>query len=74
VLAEHGPGPLSVDAALFPRLKGPAWAALAIGSGVAGSYLATRPPFNEPAPEPQPSETAEAATANGGREPASATA
>jgi putative oxidoreductase len=74
VLAEHGPGPLSVDAARFPRLKGPAWAALAIGTGVAGSYLAGRPPFNEPAPEPQRSETAEPATANGRREQAGATA
>jgi putative oxidoreductase len=52
VLADHGPGRPSVDAALFPRLKGPAWAALAIGAGVAGSYAITSPPLNQPAPVP----------------------
>jgi putative oxidoreductase len=51
-LAEHGPGKPSVDAALLPRFKGPFWAAAAIGAGVAGSYLATSPPINEPAPAP----------------------
>jgi putative oxidoreductase len=56
-VADHGPGPASVDAALFPRLKGPVLAALAVGAGVAGSYLATSPPFNEPA-EPGPAEGA----------------
>ena len=40
-LAETGPGRPSVDAALFPRLHGPKWAALALGAGLAGSYLAT---------------------------------
>ena len=40
-LVEVGPGRPSVDAALFPRLKGPVLAALAVGSGVAGSYLVT---------------------------------
>jgi putative oxidoreductase len=52
-LVENGPGRPSVDEALFPRMKGPAWAALAIGAGVAGSYLMTRPPLNEPGPAPQ---------------------
>jgi putative oxidoreductase len=52
-LADTGPGPLSVDEALFPRLRGTAWAAAAIAAGVAGSYLIERPPFNEPAPEPE---------------------
>jgi putative oxidoreductase len=52
-LADAGPGALSVDAKAFPRLHGPAWAAAAIAAGVAGSYLAERPPFNEPAPEPE---------------------
>jgi putative oxidoreductase len=51
-VAEHGPGKPSIDDALLPRFKGPAWAALAIGAGVAGSYLATSPPFNEPGPAP----------------------
>ena len=52
-LAENGPGRPSVDEAVSPRMKGPAWAALAIGAGVAGSYLVPRPPLNEPGPAPQ---------------------
>jgi putative oxidoreductase len=50
-LAESGPGKPSVDAAMFPKLKGTTWALLALGAGVAGSYLATEY-FNEPAPAP----------------------
>jgi putative oxidoreductase len=50
-LAEHGPGAPSVDAAMFPRLHGPAWAIASLAGGVAGSYMAERPPFNQP-PEP----------------------
>jgi putative oxidoreductase len=70
-VAEHGPGKPSVDAALFPRLKGPVWAALAIGAGVAGSYLATSPPINEPAPEPAPAAAATpAANGDQAQEPA----
>src|SRR3954453_9995209 len=34
-IADHGPGRPSVDGALWPNLKGPAWTALAIGAGVA---------------------------------------
>ena len=52
-LADTGPGALSVDSARFPRMHGPAWAAAAVAAGVAGSYLAERPPFNEPAAEPE---------------------
>ncbi len=48
-LTESGPGRPSVDAALFPRLKGPALALAALGAGAAGSYLATEY-FNEPEP------------------------
>jgi putative oxidoreductase len=48
-LAESGPGTPSLDAAVFPRMKGTGWALLALGAGVAGSYLATEH-FNEPAP------------------------
>jgi putative oxidoreductase len=48
-LAEAGPGSPSIDSALFPRMKGTGWALLALGAGVAGSYLATEH-FNEPAP------------------------
>jgi putative oxidoreductase len=52
-LADHGPGRPSVDAARFPRLKGPAWALASVAAGVAGSYLATSPPVNEePVREP----------------------
>jgi putative oxidoreductase len=50
-LAENGPGAPSVDSAAFPRMHGPAWAVAALAGGVAGSYLAERPPLNVP-PEP----------------------
>src|SRR3954463_8230815 len=53
-IAESGPGKPSVDAALFPRMKGTGWALLALAAGPAGSYLATEY-FNEPAPPaPEP--------------------
>ena len=61
-LAEHGPGSASVDAALFPRLKGRAWAALSLGAGIAGSYLVTER-LTEPAPAPE----AEPAATSAGR-------
>jgi putative oxidoreductase len=48
-LVEHGAGSPSVDATLFPKLRGPLWAALAVGSGVAGSYLVTEK-LTAPAP------------------------
>lgn len=51
-LAEHGPGRPSVDAALFPRMHGAGWAVASLGAGVAGSYIASSPPLNEP-PEPE---------------------
>jgi putative oxidoreductase len=68
-LAEHGPGKPSVDDGLLPRFRGPAWAALAIGAGVAGSYLATSPPFNEPGPAPAEGEggAGDVASPNGDR-------
>ncbi len=50
VLAEQGPGWPSVDAVLFPRFKGPQWAALAVAAGVTGSFL-NELLFSEPAPE-----------------------
>jgi putative oxidoreductase len=49
-LTETGPGSPSVDEVAFPRMKGTAWALLALGAGVAGSYLATEK-LNEPAPD-----------------------
>jgi putative oxidoreductase len=51
-LAEHGPGSPSVDASRFPRMHGPTWALASLAAGVAGSYLATSPPLNEPQQEP----------------------
>jgi putative oxidoreductase len=46
-IAENGPGPLSIDSALFPELKGTGWAAFQLGAAVAGSYLATESPINQ---------------------------
>jgi putative oxidoreductase len=46
-IAESGPG----TPALTPRMKGTGWALLALGAGVAGSYLVTEY-FNEPEPAP----------------------
>jgi putative oxidoreductase len=60
-LVDHGPGSLSVDERVFPDLKGPLLAALAIGAGVAGSYLVTE----------KLSDTAEAAPEAGAGDPAS---
>jgi putative oxidoreductase len=73
-MAEAGPGRPSVDAALFPRLKGTGWALLAVAAGAAGSYLATEY-FNEPASAGAAQDQAAAAGAEGdearfGREPA----
>ena len=66
-LADRGPGSPSVDAKLLPRAHGPVIAALAIGAGVAGSYLLTSPPFNEPEPEVEAEPASHAASANGDR-------
>jgi putative oxidoreductase len=52
-LADHGPGSPSVDAERFPRMHGAAWALASLAGGVAGSFIASSPPFNEPAPEPE---------------------
>jgi putative oxidoreductase len=48
-ITESGPGPMSVDRALFPRMKGTGFALLQLAAAVAGSYLATEK-LNEPAP------------------------
>lgn len=48
-LADAGPGRPSVDAARFPRLKGPAIAAASLAAAAAGSALATSSRFSEPA-------------------------
>ena len=52
-LTEAGPGRPSVDAALFPRLKGNRWVLASIAAAAAGSWLATDR-FNEAAPEQEP--------------------
>lgn len=52
LLAETGPGPLSIDAKRYPRLHGPGLAALSLAAGVAGSYLGTHPALNPPGPAP----------------------
>ena len=46
-ITESGPGPLSVDAAVAPDLKGARWALLQLGAALAGSYLTDLPPVNE---------------------------
>lgn len=51
-LADRGPGRLSVDAALFPRWSGPAWAALSLGAAVAGSFVGTTETLNPGGPGP----------------------
>ena len=53
LLAERGPGSPSVDSRAFPRLHGLGWAAASLTAGVAGSFIASSPPFNE-LPEPEP--------------------
>lgn len=75
-LADSGPGRLSLDAKLFPRMRGPAWALAQLAAGVAGSYLVTEQ-LNEAPPEKQGTDRAVAgdpAAATNGRvaEPAGA--
>jgi putative oxidoreductase len=50
-LADHGPGAGSVDSTAFPRLHGRGWALASLVGGIAGSFIASSPPFNEPEPE-----------------------
>jgi putative oxidoreductase len=68
-VAETGPGRPSADAKLFPGWKGPAWAIAAIGAGVAGSYLSTSPPINQPAPDVPAAEAGQDAASNGAAAP-----
>jgi putative oxidoreductase len=51
-LVEQGPGRPSIDAVLFPRLKGPKLALLAVGAGALGSILNDKL-FVEPGPPPE---------------------
>jgi putative oxidoreductase len=70
-LAENGPGPLSADRTLFPGLRGGAAAALALGAGVAGSYLVTSDLVSEEpgAAQDEPGGAAGHAEQDGSREP-----
>ena len=52
-LVDTGPGPLSVDRALFPRLHGPGLALLSLGAAAAGSYLVTERLSEAPTETPQ---------------------
>jgi len=54
-LTDMGPGKPSVDEARLPWMKGPAFAALQLAAGVAGSYLATER-FSEARPGEAPQE------------------
>ena len=56
-LADAGPGKISVDGALFPRLHGKRWAIASLLAAAAGSALATSPALNDgnaSAPEEAP--------------------
>src|SRR3954468_24782303 len=46
-LTDNGPGPVSLDARLFPGLKGTPLALAALAAGTAGSFLATSELVNE---------------------------
>ena len=73
-LVDHGPGSPSVDAKLLPKLRGPVWAALAVASGVAGSYLVTEK-LSAPAPDEAAAQAAaEPESANGAPQPEPASA
>jgi putative oxidoreductase len=52
-LADNGPGPFSLDARLFPGLKGTPFALLALAAGTAGSFVATSDLVNEADGGPQ---------------------
>ena len=54
-IAEAGPGTPSVDAALFPGLKGKGLALLSLAAAAAGSYLVTEQ-LNEAGPAPEEGE------------------
>jgi putative oxidoreductase len=76
-LADSGPGALSLDARLFPRMRGLGWAIAQLAAGVAGSYIVTEQ-LNEASAEEQGTEqrlAGDPASASNGRpvaEPAGA--
>ena len=59
-IAEVGPGPVSLDAALGTERKGPGWALAALVAGVGGSTLLLRD-WERPAPRPTAAARASAA-------------
>jgi putative oxidoreductase len=58
VLADLGPGPVSLDRALGTELRGPLVALAALGAGLAGPIVMQRLAASAPAPAPAP-QTAE---------------
>jgi putative oxidoreductase len=54
VLADLGPGPISLDRVLGTELRGPLVALAAVGAGLAGPLLLERLAPSEPAPAPAP--------------------
>jgi putative oxidoreductase len=54
LLADVGPGPVSLDRALGTELRGPLVALAALGAGLAGPRLLERLSASEPAPAPAP--------------------
>src|SRR4051812_18812586 len=65
-ITENGPGAISLDARLFPNLKGFPLAAAALGAGVAGSFLATDVVNEAPAEEVGGDVAGDPASADGG--------
>jgi putative oxidoreductase len=63
-LAEVGPGPLSLDAALGHEWHGPGWALAALGAGVAGAAAAHQYVARQPQPAPAEAAQAQAVTAS----------
>ena len=54
LLADVGPGPVSLDRALGTELRGPLVALAALGAGLAGPLVMQRLAANAPAPAPAP--------------------
>jgi putative oxidoreductase len=54
LLADIGPGPISLDRALGTEVRGPLVALAALGAGLAGPRLLERLAPSEPAPAPAP--------------------
>jgi putative oxidoreductase len=54
LLADVGPGPISLDRALGTEVRGPLVALAALGAGLAGPLLLERLAPSEPAPAPAP--------------------